>query len=135
MISRYPIIVMSVLFFCVLSLAVAASRTGAEESVPEITVPELKALMEKNPALLIYDVRTPEEYNEGHIKDATLIPLAELPGRYTEIPTNKKLVVYCLAGRRSAKAVAFLREHGYDQAVSLAGGYRAWSEAEPHESK
>jgi len=130
---RSSLFCLGVLLVCGFTAAFASPPTATD--VPEITVPELKALLEKEPGTLIYDVRTPDEYKEGHIKGAILIPLQELPDRYTQIPQHKKVVVYCRAGVRSAKAVAFLRAHGYDDAVSLAGGYEEWSRSESNQTK
>ena len=135
MLRRSSLWCLGVVLVCGFIAAPASRPIAADENVPEITVPELKALLEKEPNTPIYDVRTPDEYNQGHIKGAILIPLRELPGRYTEIPQHKKVVVYCMAGGRSARAVAFLRAHGYDEAVSLAGGYAEWSRSQSSDSK
>lgn len=99
---------------------------GAQQSVPTISPAELKDLMRTKQRLVIVDVRQPEEYAAGHIDGAVLMPLDKLPATYRQIPKGVRLVVNCRSGVRSAKAVAFLRAHGYSQAVSLAGGYMAW---------
>jgi rhodanese-related sulfurtransferase len=57
------------------------------------------------------------------------MPLGTLETTYTSLPKTGKLVVYCHSGRRSAQAVQFLRQHGYSNAVSLSGGYTAWTGA------
>jgi rhodanese-related sulfurtransferase len=106
-----------------------------QSSAPELSVQELQKMMQKEGTVLLYDVRQPEEFNEGHIKGAILMPLGDLPARYKEIPQKKKIVVYCRSGRRSAQAVAFLRAHGYPDAVSLAGGYLEWSRAQESGAK
>ena len=108
---------------------------ASPQNAPVISVQELQKLMQKEGSVLIYDVRQPEEYNEGHIKGATLIPLGDLSSRYKEIPQKKKVVIYCHSGRRSAQAVAFLRDHGYADAFSLSGGYLEWSRAQDSGTK
>ena len=137
---RYAII--AVILVCGLStLAPLVARPdqtttpASPQDVPLITVQELQKLMQKEGRVLIYDVRQPEEYNGGHIQGAVLIPLGDIPNRYKEIPQKKKVVVYCRSGRRSAQAVAFLRDHGYSDAFSLAGGYLEWSRAQDSGAK
>ena len=52
----------------------------------------------------LLDVRQPEEYAEGHLPGATLIPLGELPGRLSEIDSSKLTLVYCRSGGRAGNA-------------------------------
>lgn len=72
---------------------------------------------------LIVDVREREEFDEGHLRVAKLIPMPELLERYAEyIPRDKEVIFVCRSGRRSAQVVNALQQHGYDQVTSLAGG-------------
>jgi rhodanese-related sulfurtransferase len=111
------------------------AAAASPQSIPVISVQDLQKLMQKEAGVLIYDVRQPEEFNDGHIKGAILLPLGDLPSRCKEIPHKKKLVVYCHSGHRSAQAVAFLLAHGYPEAVSLSGGYAEWSRAQESGAK
>ncbi|MDF2955172.1 MAG: Rhodanese-related sulfurtransferase [Candidatus Alkanophagales archaeon MCA70_species_2] len=70
-------------------------------------------------------MRTPSEFNESHIGGALLIPLSELENRLEELDKDKKIIVYCRSGRRSADACAILAEHGFD-AYNMLGGILAW---------
>jgi molybdopterin/thiamine biosynthesis adenylyltransferase/rhodanese-related sulfurtransferase/molybdopterin converting factor small subunit len=96
--------------------------------VPEMTATELKAWMDENPRLQILDVREPFEAQISRIDGATLIPLGELQKRYAELDPSRDLVVHCKIGGRSAKAVSFLKDHGFPQAINLKGGILAWSD-------
>ena len=96
------------------------------QSVPVIAPAALKPLLASGKVFLI-DVREPDEFAAGHIAGARLIPLASLEQAYRGLPRDVKLVVYCRSGKRSPKAVSFLIAQGYSNAVSLAGGYLAWS--------
>ncbi len=96
--------------------------------VPEMTARELKAWMDENPRLQLLDVREPFEAQISRIEGATLIPLGELQKRYTELDPSRDLVVHCKVGGRSAKAVSFLKDHGFPQAINLKGGILAWSD-------
>lgn len=80
---------------------------------------------------LLLDVREPDEYAAGHIAQAWLIPLGELPQRLDELRARpyRRLVVVCRGGVRSAKACLILGEAGFDNPLNLAGGVRAWTAA------
>lgn len=95
-------------------------------TVPEIDVDELASLRETGVPLI--DVRQPDEYDELHAPGAVLIPLAEVPERIEEVPTEGTVYVICLTGARSERAVEYLLRNGID-AVNVVGGTRAWSAA------
>jgi rhodanese-related sulfurtransferase len=73
----------------------------------------------------LLDVRHQEEWDAGHAPDAVLLPLDQLGDRYTELPTDRTIVVICRSGARSARAAEALVGAGYT-AVNLAGGMKAW---------
>jgi len=74
---------------------------------------------------LLLDVREPSEWRAGHAPAALHVPLGELQTRVTTLPRDRRIVVACRSGGRSARAVALLRRSGLD-AVNLTGGMRAW---------
>jgi rhodanese-related sulfurtransferase len=74
--------------------------------------------------LAVVDVREPEEWEAGHIDGAVHIPLSELLARLGDLPDAQTLVV-CKVGGRSAQAVAYLAQQGYD-VVNLDGGMLDW---------
>jgi len=102
------------------------SSTPAQKRPTDVTVRELKELMDAGRAPAILDVREPFEAELCSIPGATLIPLGELPRRLDELPGDADLVVLCKSGSRSARAVSILREKGFKQARNLAGGILAW---------
>lgn len=77
--------------------------------------------------VVLLDVREDDEWAAGRAPQARHIPLGELPERLAELPEERPVVVVCRSGGRSARAVAFLLEQGYD-AVNLTGGMLAWQE-------
>ena len=83
----------------------------------------------KTEGATIIDVRGKTEYDLWHIPGAVNIPLGELRRRAAELPRDKPLLVYCKVGFRSYLAYRLLRQRGFDQALTLAGGsstFCAW---------
>ena len=105
----------------------SATPAGIQALSPVIAPAAVKKLIASSAKFVLVDVREPEEFAAGHIDGAVLMPLATLETAYRGLPKGTKLVVYCRSGKRSAKAVTFLLTHGYRRAVSLDGGFVAWS--------
>jgi len=80
-------------------------------------------------AFVFIDVRTPEEYAEGHVENAKLIPVQELEERINEVPKDKQVYVYCRSGKRSAQAATILAKAGYTNIENVLGGITAWKDA------
>jgi adenylyltransferase/sulfurtransferase len=108
-------------FFC------GTAASDDVDTVPEISVQELKRRLDANEPLTLIDVREPYEYEVARIESANLIPLGELPARLDEIASSRDVIVHCHSGARSAHAVQMLRESGRRNAFNLAGGIDAWS--------
>ena len=102
------------------------SASGMQPSAPEISVRDLKPLLDSGNAYLI-DVREPDEHQICRIPGSHLLPLSQLANRIQEVPRNVPLYVHCRSGIRSAKAVHLLTKHGIPGAVSVAGGIIAWA--------
>src|SRR5213594_2081961 len=102
---------------------------GAEPSYDgaEITAEELKGEWDRNPDLLVIDVREPHEYEIAHIDGAVLIPLGELPDRLGEVDGHREVVTHCHHGARSLKALEILKAAGFSKVRSLRGGIDAWA--------
>ena len=75
------------------------------------------------------DVRTPEEYAEGHIPGAVLIPVQELEQRLGEVPKDRQVYVYCRSGVRSVQASKILAGAGFTHIENVEGGIKAWQAA------
>jgi parallel beta-helix repeat protein len=83
-------------------------------------------MVDSDPALVILDVRTPSEYDSGHIRNAKLIPLAELAGRLSELNKADRILVYCKLGGRSSQASQILVDNGFLYVFNMLGGLAAW---------
>jgi sulfur-carrier protein adenylyltransferase/sulfurtransferase len=97
------------------------------QTVPEIQPEELKRRLDAGENLFVLDVREPFEYQIANL-GAKLIPLGELPQRTGELDPNREIVAHCKGGVRSLKAVEILRQRGFKNVSSLAGGILAWSD-------
>ncbi len=99
-----------------------------ERQAKQITVAELEALMASHEDFQLIDVREPFEVVIASIGGIN-IPLKDIPGRLTSIARDKKVVVYCRSGKRSASAIEYIEEAiDHDQLFNLEGGILAWAE-------
>lgn len=111
---------------------VAQMLAQAAAAVPFMSLAELKVRIETGTdELLVLDVRERDSYEQGHIPGARLLPRGQLELRVNEdLPDpTRRLVACCEFGRISTLATATLREMGYQRAVALDGGMKAWREA------
>ncbi len=75
-------------------------------------------------AVEVIDVREPSEFRAGHVPGSRNLPLSRFDP--SALPRDRKLVVICLSGARSANALRHLRQAGFDNAVHFAGGVSMW---------
>jgi rhodanese-related sulfurtransferase len=104
----------------------------AKSQIKEIGPEELKKMRQSGEDFTLVDVREPEEHAKGTIPGAVNVPRGILEVNIDKITTDKdrKLVLYCGGGSRSALAALNLKKMGFRNAISLAGGYRGWHETE-----
>lgn len=102
-------------------------KEGIESSVTTITAQEAKTRLDNEKDIILVDVRTEEEYQEEHIKDALLLPLDNISENAATVIPDKEAIyfVYCLSGGRSATASEQLLEMGYKNLYDL-GGISDW---------
>jgi hydroxyacylglutathione hydrolase len=100
---------------------------GKLEVVPQLDAKGLKKLT-GGKGLQVVDVRSPEEWSEGHLPGAIHIPLAQLPDRVGELDPSGPIVLHCKGGGRSSIATSFLQSRGSSNVSNLAGGFDAWVE-------
>lgn len=74
----------------------------------------------------VIDVRSNEEWNEGHLAQAEHRFLGRLPRHLDELPRDKELVIQCRSGARSAIGLSFLQAAGFKNVINMTGGYLAW---------
>lgn len=98
----------------------------AADAAPDLSVQQLHGMLDDGADFFLLDVRNRTEFELARIEGATLIPVDELDERLDELPRDRPIVCYCLAGKRSRRAVTLLAERGYGQLFNLAGGIEAW---------
>jgi len=97
------------------------------EDAFEFDVTEIARRLQEGEPIELLDVRTAREREIAVLPGGSWIPLQELDRRWSEVPTDRPVVVYCHTGRRSAFATSFLRDKGIERVYNLAGGIEAWS--------
>lgn len=103
----------------------------ARQQVPECGIDDVRQHIANGRAITLLDVREKEEYREGHLAGAVAIPRGFLELRVEEVipDTTTPIVAYCGSGARSLLAGKLLKEMGYRDVVSMAGGFSAWKAA------
>lgn len=103
---------------------------AAKQQIKEIDTATAESQLHNS---LILDVREPDEFAAGHLPGAVNIPRGVLEFKISSHPAfqgqqDAPIVVYCQTGGRSALATQALNQLGYEKAVSMAGGFKAWIE-------
>jgi len=93
-----------------------------------VSAATFKTMMDENESFYLIDVREENEFDADNM-GGHLIPLGEVPNRFEEFPKDKKVIVHCRSGMRSANAIQFLEQsYGYDNLYNLEGGIIAWND-------
>src|SRR5262249_30121487 len=102
--------------------------TEARQEVPEVSADEVKARLAAGKKPVLLDVREREEFRQGYVPDAVSMPRGFLEMRVEETVPDKSppVVAYCASGTRSLLAGRILKELGYQDVVSMRGGFNAW---------
>ncbi len=96
----------------------------------EVTPRQVRAMRERGEDFVFLDCRTPREQQVASIEGAELVPLQQLGEHLPELQrrhAGRKLVIHCHHGGRSLQMASILRQHGFPDATSMAGGIDVWS--------
>jgi len=104
----------------------ASTQTEAGASFRTVTPLEAKSLIETRKDLLLVDVRSPEEFKEGSLPGATLIPFWDFAKGRFDLPKDKPILLICAVGGRSLACGQMLAAKGYKEVYNLKGGLDAW---------
>ncbi len=96
----------------------------------EVDCVSVKSLQDSGEPFLLLDCRREDEFATARIEGATLIPMDQLVDRSSELAAHRdsRIVVHCHHGGRSLRVAHWLRQQGFAQAQSMAGGIDSWSE-------
>ncbi len=90
-----------------------------------VTVDDLKAAL-SNPKVFVIDVRTPQEFAQGHIKGAVNWPVQQIDRWWNKVPKDRPVYIHCNTQNRSGVAVQYLVNKGYQNLFLVYGGSQAW---------
>jgi len=94
----------------------------------EISVQQLKELIDSQTEFQLIDVREPSEFEQANL-NGELIPLQTIPTNVDKISKEKRVIIHCRSGKRSANAILFLEQNfGYSNLENLQGGILAWKD-------
>lgn len=113
-----------------LAAGLIVASNACAQSYSDVDIAAAKKMI-SNKDVVILDVRTPEEFREGHIDKAILANINDpsFDARIARIGKDKQVLVYCAAGGRSARASKMMSEKGWKSVTNMKGGFSAWSAA------
>jgi adenylyltransferase/sulfurtransferase len=113
--------------FCGISAGKNKSLNDKPIMMKEVTVQELKKLMDSHADFQLIDVREPHEYDICNL-EGELIPMSDIPGSVDKIARDKQVVLHCRSGKRSGDMLLWLeKNHGFTNLYNLKGGILAWA--------
>ena len=131
--------IIGLLLILVTALTLCFGCSSPETETPaqiieDITAEEANELIrenEGNPDFMIIDVRTPEEYADGHIENSVLIDFYadDFEEQIGQLDRDGKYLVYCRSGNRSSQSISIMEELGFTEVYNMLGGIGAWNDA------
>ncbi len=126
------VLLLSMVILPVLTVSCTETTEVKEQVINDIEAQEAFDLIQDNkdnPDFIIVDVRTPEEYNEGHIENAVNIDYnsESFKSQVGELDKDKTYLVYCRSGKRSAGAVGIMKELEFMEINHLVVGIIGWT--------
>ena len=116
------------------SATASTSKESAEKTmtkVTDVTIDEASSLIASDPALVVLDVRTPKEFDEGHIAGAINVDFLadDFAQRVAELDTGAHYLLHCKSGKRSTGALEVMEKEGFTNIAHMNGGFDAWKAA------
>jgi len=94
--------------------------------VPHMTMEEAQKELKNDTSIVLIDVRSPQEYSQGHIPGSISLPTEKAPSIQEVVPDlNRRIFVYCLSGSRSERAAGVFIKQGYTNVTNI-GGIGGW---------
>lgn len=108
------------------------SATATEDGVRGVSADQGFEIQSNPPAdLVVLDVRTPQEFQEGHLEGAMMIDFyeADFKAQLAELDPNVPYLLYCRSGNRSGQTADIMTELGFSNVAEVQGGIISWTEA------
>lgn len=118
-------------FLIVFSALGACAQSAGGANQANLNVQEVNTLLDTDKEVVLIDVRTPEEYKQGHIEGSDLINFygSDFQNEIAKLDKGKEYVIYCRSGGRSGKAVNMMQQMGFEKVHNMSGGILAWNRA------
>jgi len=118
-------------FFVFLMLMAATSFISQAQTIKKLDPQNFEKKLKESKEPILVDVRTPNEYAQGHLANAVLIDIYsdDFKSRVAKLDKSKPVFVYCKAGSRSHSAVGIFQDLGFKEIYDLSGGINAWQSA------
>ncbi len=97
--------------------------------IKEIDATGLKAMMDGDEDILLYDVRSQAEFMQGIIKGGEFLPMHTVPVKLNELPDDKTIVFYCRSGARSGQVCGYVMQNTGLEPLNLRGGIISWHQS------
>lgn len=122
--------VLSTLGACAQSTEGSSSTTSGTTQV-NLDVNQVSELLKSDKEVVLIDVRTPEEYKQGHLEGSDLLNFYDpkFKEEVAKLDKSKEYVIYCRSGGRSGSAVAQMQKMGFENVHNMKGGILAWNRA------
>jgi hydroxyacylglutathione hydrolase len=107
------------------------AMTGKDfNTAPLISARDMKNIKNGYDHVCLVDIRTPQEYEQGHLSGTVNVPVQELRSRYVELNAEHHLILLCSTGFRSSLAASILKQKGFKKISHLAGGMTGYGAAQ-----
>ena len=101
----------------------------AKQQIEQVTPEQVQQMQARKEEVIYLDVREPNEWNLGHLPGAVHLARGNLEGKIEAlIPRDKRVVIYCARGNRSALAALTMKQMGYENVSSMARGIQGWAD-------
>lgn len=127
---KYILITIGLVALAILGKKLYAYQAAQRAGFKNISNEEFKALAGADEEVLILDVRTPQEYQNGNIARSQNIDVLQsnFEAQIADLDASKTVLVYCRSGSRSIKAAQMLCKKGFKNVYNLSNGYLGWKE-------
>lgn len=132
--KRSLYIALAILIVFVIGMVILVSMSGSDETFSEtmkfvykkISAEQARILLEKNPDVIVFDIRDEEDYIEGHIPNATQVTYSQIKKQMDYFNRDQIYVIYGNNDKKSEKAANVMASNGFPKIYMLTGGIEKW---------